>query len=436
VDDQRVNLTRFPLFYPERRAFFVERAGTFEVKTGEVDLLFNSRRVGLTPDGEPVRLLGGARLVGRVSGWDLGVFDVQTGRTPSGDRENLGVLRARRELWNHRSWAGVMLTSRVTPDSGQVALGADGELYLGGDDYVGFALAALAGDVGLGPDDGVLPRGAMRLLAERRRNRGMWYRAGVATTGSRYAPALGYVERGDAIQPLVELGYGWVVSPAGHQVRASVSSSFAYRNAAGEFDGSVSSVALEYERPSGALWTLALSRQEDDLLESFTPVPDASVPVGRYLAAFAELKLKPSTGPRAVVGGSVRAGEYYDGRLYSMVLSPEWRASAHLRVSADLQLDRLEFPAREERVWSTLARIRLLASASPRLSFSAVLQANGSADVATANLRLRYSMSEGHDLWLVYNHDQNLDRDRWPEIYIPATARSGLLVKYTRSFGR
>ncbi len=238
VDDQRVNLTRFPLFYPERRAFFVEGAGTFEVKTGEADLLFNSRRVGLTPDGDPVRLLGGARLVGRVSGWDLGFLDVQTGRTPAGDRENLGVLRARRALWNQRSWAGLMLTSRATPDSSQVALGADGEINFGGDDYLGFALVALAGDAGAGPNDGVLPRAALRLLAERRRNRGMWYRAGVATTGARYAPALGYVERGDAIQPLAELGYGWVVSPAGHQLRASVASAFAYHNAAGTFDGS------------------------------------------------------------------------------------------------------------------------------------------------------------------------------------------------------
>ena len=435
VDDQRVNLTRFPLFYPERRAFFVERAGTFEVKTGEVDLLFNSRRVGLTPDGEPVRLLGGARLVGQLRGWDLGLLDVQTGRTPSGSRENLGVLRARRALLNQRSWAGLMLTSRVTPDSGQVALGADGELHLGGDDYLGFALAALAGDAGAGPDDGVLPRGALRLLAERRRNRGMWYRTGVATTGARYAPALGYVERGDAIQPAAEIGYGWVVSPAGHQLRAAVWSSFAYRNAAGTFDGSVASAALEYEPPSGAVWTLTLTRQEDDLLLPFTPVPETSVPAGRHTAGFVELELKPSTGPRTVVGGSLRAGEYYDGRLYSLLLSPEWRASAYLRLSADLQLDRLEFPERDERVWSPLARLRVLASASPRLSLSAVLQANGTADLATANLRLRYSVREGHDLWVVYNHDQNLDRDR-AEPRMPATARSGLLVKYTRSFGR
>jgi hypothetical protein len=180
-----------------------------------------------------------------------------------------------------------------------------------------------------------------------------------------------------------------------------------------------------------------VTRQEDDLLESFTPVPDASVPAGRYTAGYAELKLKPSTGPRAVIGGTFHAGEYYDGTLYSLILSPEWRASAHLRLSADLELDRVEFSARDERVWSPLARIKVLASASPKLSLSAVLQANGTADLATANLRLRYSVSEGHDVWVVYNHDQNLDRDRWwPETRIPGTARSGLLVKYTRSFGR
>ena len=80
-------------------------------------------------------------------------------------------------------------------------------------------------------------------------------------------------------------------------------------------------------------------------------------------------------------------------------------------------------------------RLRVLASASPRLSFSATLQANGVADLATANLRIRYSVREGHDLWVVYNHDQNLDRDR-AEIRMPGTARSGLLVKYSRSFGQ
>ena len=434
VDDQRINLTRFPLFFPERRAFFVERAGTFEVRTGSTDLLFNSRRVGLTPDGEPVRLLGGARLVGRVGAWDFGLFDAQSGKTPAGNRENLGVLRIRRTLLNARSWAGVMLTSWRTPDSSQVAIAADGELNLGGDDYVAFAVAALAGDATAGTDEGVLPRGALRLRAVRRRNRGFWYDAALATTGSRYTPALGYVERFDAIQPSAQVGYGRVVSRSGHQLRVSTSTRLAYHNATGDFDGSLSSVEVALELPSGITWTGTMSRQEDDLLFPLSPTPGTTVPAGRHAAGFGQLTLTTPSGPRFVVGGMVRAGEFYDGTLYSLLLSPEWRASAHLRVSGDVQLDRVDFGSRNEREWSRLVRLRVLASATPRLSLSAVVQANSLADLGTANIRLRYNAREGHDLWLVYGHDLNLDRDRMSPA-VPRTARSSFQVKYARRFG-
>jgi hypothetical protein len=435
VDDQRINLTRYPLFYPERRAFFVERAGTFEVRSGETDILFNSRRVGLTTTGEPVRLLGGARLVGRVGGWDIGLFDAQTGRTPAGVRENLGVLRARHGVLNPRSWAGVMLTSWVTPDSNQVALAADGDLNLGGDDYLGFAAVVLAGDVGAGPSQGVLPRGALRLRAERRRDRGTWYRAAIATTGARYTPALGYVERSDAIQPAAELGYGVQVSGAGHLLKSSARMAFNYRNAEGSLESSTGTATVVLQQPGGTTWTLAGVRQEDDLLQTFAPTPGTTVPAGRYTAEYVKLTLAAPTGPRAVLGGSVQAGAYYDGTLYSLLLTPEWRASAHLRVSADLELTRVSFAGRGEREVSRLARLRVLASATPQLSLSAVIQANALADLATANFRLRYNMSEGHDLWVVYGHLLNLDRDRLSPP-APGTARSSLLVKYTRSFGR
>jgi hypothetical protein len=344
------------------------------------------------------------------------------------------VLRVRRSVVNSRSWIGVMATSRIASDSSQAAFAADGDVSLGADDYLSFGLAALTGDAGAGPERGLLPRGALRLLLERRRDRGLWYRAGVSTTGSRYAPALGYVERTDAIRPLAELGYGRVVSEAGHVVRIGTTASFAWRNAAATFEGSTAAAAVALQLPGGATWTLTGTRQEDDLLLQFSPTPETTVPAGRHTAAFAQLELAASTGPRFVIGGSVRAGGYYDGSLYSLVLMPEWRASAHLRLAAELQLDRLDFPNRDARAWSRLARLRVLASASPKLSLSAVFQANGLADVATGNLRLRYNVREGHDLWIVYSHHENLDRDRLiPRI--PGTARAGLLVKYTRSFG-
>ena len=116
-------------------------------------------------------------------------------------------------------------------------------------------------------------------------------------------------------------------------------------------------------RPSGTVWTLTLTRQEDDLLVPFTPVPDASVPAGRYTAGFVELELKPSTGPRAVVGGSLRAGEYYDGRLYSLLLSPEWRASATSGSPPTCSSTAWSFRRGTSGSGRRLARLRVLASA-------------------------------------------------------------------------
>jgi len=91
ADPQRVNLTRFSLFFPEKRRFFQERASTFAFNTGGNDRLFNSRRIGLV-EGEPVRIWGGARLVGRVGNWDVGVLNMQTAEDEALDvpSENFG----------------------------------------------------------------------------------------------------------------------------------------------------------------------------------------------------------------------------------------------------------------------------------------------------------------------------------------------------------
>jgi hypothetical protein len=327
-----------------------------------------------------------------------------------------------------------MLTSRIAEDSSQQALAADGDIYLGGDDYLSFGAAVLAGDAMVGASKGILPRGAARVLVERRRNRDFWYRAGLSTTGSQYAPALGYVERLDAIRPMIELGYGKQVTPAGHVVRTSVVGTGQYRNAAGTLEQSHTALIASLEQPTGASWTLVAARQEDDLLAGFSPTPATTIPAGRYTATWATLSRSAATGPRVAVSASARVGEFFDGTLTGVGVSPEWRASRYFRIGGDLQVDRVAFDSRDESQWSQLGRVRVLAAASPRLTFTAVLQSNSLAKAATANLRLRYNTSEGNDLWIVYGHLQNLDVDRVAPA-LPGTGRSGLLVKVTRRFG-
>jgi hypothetical protein len=87
ADQQQVNLTRFPLFFPEKREFFLENAGLFQI--GERirpfeppgTLLFFTRRIGLTEDGDRVPLAGGARLTGRLGRYEIGLLDILAKKT-------------------------------------------------------------------------------------------------------------------------------------------------------------------------------------------------------------------------------------------------------------------------------------------------------------------------------------------------------------------
>ena len=112
ADDQQVNLTRFSLFLPEKRLFFQERAAMFDFPTGQTDRLFYSRRVGLNGN-QQVPILGGARLVGRVGGWDVGALNMQTAESGDVAGENLGVARVRRQVLNENSYLGGIATSRL-----------------------------------------------------------------------------------------------------------------------------------------------------------------------------------------------------------------------------------------------------------------------------------------------------------------------------------
>ena len=133
ADDQQVNLTRFSLFFPEKRLFFQERASVFDFRTGESDNLFYSRRIGIA-DGEVVPVYGGARLIGRLGDWDLGLLNMQTRANAAARSENFGVLRLRRRILNENSYVGGIATTRLAAEGHNVAYGLDGVLRLFGQD--------------------------------------------------------------------------------------------------------------------------------------------------------------------------------------------------------------------------------------------------------------------------------------------------------------
>tara|TARA_Y100000588_G_C14181970_1_gene894087 strand:- start:45 stop:1646 length:1602 start_codon:yes stop_codon:yes gene_type:complete len=116
VDEQQVNLTRFPLFFPEKRDFFLENAGMFSVKSqqsfGRVADLFFTRRIGLA-NGQPVPIIGGTRLTGKVQRHNVAVMNIQTQGVGGELGENFFVGRYSRDIFARSKVGGIVVNKEA-----------------------------------------------------------------------------------------------------------------------------------------------------------------------------------------------------------------------------------------------------------------------------------------------------------------------------------
>jgi hypothetical protein len=437
ADDQQINLTRFSLFYPEKRQFFQERASVFEFRTGGLSRLFHSRRIGLTDDGQPVRLLGGARLVGRLGAWDVGALNLQTAKSDSLPSENFGVLRLRRQVFNAYSYAGAMVTSRVGTDgSYNLAYGLDGVARLRGDDYLALQWAQSFDHAQIDAGNLELVNSG-RLTAElaRRRRSGWGYDAVVAWAGPQYDPGIGFTQRNDFTLLDDSVSYTWLPGQASSLISHTLGlTGFAYvRNGDGSVESAQVGPAWEFVAKSGAGGSLGARLAYEDLRVPFALSPEASVPPGSYTFLRAGASYHVSATRLLQFNPHVEVGTFYDGWQATADLTPIWYVSRHLELSGFYQFTRVRFPARDQRFDAHLARVRVGTALDTRLSTNAFLQFNSAAHTVSANVRFRYNFREGNDLWIVYNEGLNTDRYRVSPT-LPFTDTRTVLVKYTYTF--
>ena len=439
ADDYQVNLTRFPLFYPEKRQFFQERSSTFYFLTGGATRLFHSRRIGLD-EGEPVRIIGGARFVGRMGNWDLGVLDMQTTRTDRLPSENFGVARVRGRVINQYSNAGAMVTSRLGDDgSYNVAYGLDGSVRYSGDDYFTVQWAQTFDD-GVIADSGFrfMKAALVRVTASRARQRGFTYSFSGRYSGADYNPQMGFVTRQNFTDLFYSLSYFHYPEGDGPFRRIDpfqLFGSIALRNT----DRTVESAFVEHDFDlqwnSGASLGLDLELYYEDLREPLWFPNETEVPAGNYTFPRFEgdYNMAPGSLFRSSFGWGIQ--KFYDGWLADIGLYPRWNPSRFLGLSAVYQLNVVRFPDRDQGFDSHLVRLRIQAALNTKLSLNAFVQLSNTADYAAANVRIRYNFREGSDLWLVYNEGMNLDRYR-SSPPLPLSDTRTLMLKYTYTFAR
>lgn len=435
-DDEQINLTRFALFFPEKRQFFQERASTFDFNTGGFsNRLFHSRRIGLD-QGQIVRIYGGVRAVGRIGGMDFGFLDMQTASGGSRSSENTGVLRVRQQIFNPYSNIGGMVTTRLGSHGGNnVAYGLDASVRVVGDEYVLMQWAHTFDEAA--SQAGGLESGLVRARWERRRDEGFSYNAEAIRAGRDYLPGLGFQLRKD-------FGYGGgrlryrQFRDAGSPLRSravNFNTAQYFRNGDGTVESRELTPEVEFEFRGGARLTTGVTSSFESVREAF-PISDVSVRVGEYWFHQANTQLTVARSDRFRGEYSASAGSFYGGTRLGVALNPVWSASKYVELDAGYDFNRLDFPDRKMTANTHLARLKVQTALNPQVSMSAFAQYNSATRQSGLNVRFRYYVREGTDLWIVYNEGLNHAPHDLLGPRRPRSSGRAIMAKYSHSFAR
>ncbi len=445
ADDQQINLTRFSLYFPEKRLFFLERSSVFDFSLGGNNNMFYSRRLGLSDDGRPVRIYGGVRFVGRLGNWDVGLLDMQTAKytntLPDGTvhvsmpSENFGALRLRRQVINSNSYIGTMLTGRLSMKGDyNVVAGLDGIFKLFNDDYLDLKLArSFDSDV-----TGASMIGPARLysLWERRTTKGLGYALGMSYVGTDYQPEMGFERLKNYGLYRFDLRYGWLPGENSILLRHSPIMEIRYFYYADEGDLLTFKAKAAWEFQTKSKWIGELSSEYSlENLKDTLAFGDGTVfvPPSVTEGVIFSIDVTSPDSKAFYVKTLIETGSYFDGSRFSVTAQPTWNISRYLEIGATYNFNFIEFPSRKQFLKNHLAGIKALIMINTRFSFNGFVQYNTSDGTISSNLRIRYNPKEGNDLYLVFNEGRNTDLTRETPPLPEYSVRSCML-KYTYTF--
>ena len=434
-DDQQVNLTRFSLFFPEKREFFLEGQGIFAfggVETapragtslGPVNtpVLFFSRQIGLL-GGTPVPIEVGGRLTGKAGRYSVGLLNIQTDDEPDigAPSTNFSVVRLKRDILR-RSYIGVIGTRR-SPATGEhgtnTVFGIDSGLSF-------FDSLTMVGYYAQTDTPGL--RGKDR--SYRARADYQADRLGLTVehlgVGENFKPEVGFLRRRDFIESLAQLRISR--RPASWRAvrRINLELGVDYiTNSERELENRLFQAALRTEMQSGDSWSVRFEQQFEFVPESFSLPGGIVVPVGTYSHPFGVAVY--TLGSQRKISGEISTGHggFYDGRRTDVSYRGRVELLPQLSLEPGITVNWIDMPQGE--TTAKLGSVRSTYSFSPAMWVAALLQYNSSASLFSTNLRFKWEYRPGSDLFVVYSDGRDtVDRFR------PALQNRSLAVKVTR----
>ncbi|RMH20853.1 MAG: hypothetical protein D6701_03375, partial [Gemmatimonadetes bacterium] len=419
VDDAQVNLTRFDLFFPEKRDFFLENAGIFEFGLPQNPfgpppfLLFFSRRIGIGADGE-VPILGGARLTGRAGGQTLGFMNVLTDETTSDPVTNFAVARVKRDVGGS-AYVGLMATDRRSSEGWNTAVGVDGSFWLGPLNLQAFA--ARTASKGPGGDDEAF-RVALDYTGDRFGGFAQFFEIGPDIEARS-----GFITRTDIRRSELFLRYTPRPDlPGVRKITIFSGGNYQTRTDNVFQDYSVGpNVTLEFE--SGDQISGSFNRGETRLDEGFTLADSVPIPAGRTSTDNWRVSFTSSPSRAVSASAAYARSDFFEGTLTSLSGTLSASPTPSLTASLTQQHDRVRVPGGGFTV--DITRARLGYAFSTKLFANLLVQYNRFEGTLSTNLRVNFIHRPGSDLFLVFTEERGTERRLWD------VADRGTVVKLT-----
>ncbi len=425
VDRQVVNLTRFNVFFPERRQFFLENRGVFFTGNGGRFEPFFSRRIGLDDAGEPIPIDAGARLSMRSAGHAFGVLAASQGGDGTGSE--FGVVRYVKNFAGQNRLGGIVAARRDRGGDSNVVGGVDGFWRMSSTAFVRGTVtqSATSGPGG----EGV---GAFVWVANDT-NRGYFgYISELVTSG--YDAQSGFVVRHNyaRISPAVTLDWRPSWRPRGvRRIQPGFTlEHFVDPGTGATQEGFISLRPFTLQFENGGTLQYAMLPNWQRLRTSFTPVPGVSVAPGSYDYLRHAITVQSDPSARVALRFEGQVGGYFDGDLATWRGVLQATPDPRVAVSADYTVNRLsQVGSKPTTVTTHLLGLETRLATTPRLQLVSFVQWNTVARQMTANARLAWEYRPLSFFTVVYNDRSPVD-GRGVLTSAPLGSRQ-LLVKLT-----
>ncbi|MBG6131222.1 hypothetical protein IWQ47_002910 [Aquimarina sp. EL_43] len=418
IDDQIVNINdRVNVFLPEKRRFFQEQAGLFDFNAGVLSQLFYSRTIGIN-SGRLTPIIGGVRLTGQVRNADVGFLSLQTEGVNLGDEgsvssENFSVLRFRNKVLNDKSFVGFMATNRLRKDYFNTAIGFDGVFSLPKSLYF---IPSVSTTVEKDTNDYDLAENSrVSLVLDKRKQDGLFYRAAYEFSGKQYNPGMGFLLREKHHNLYGSLNYGNYNSNKDEALfqytRWTLMNSDLY------YTTDFSRVITWYNRSfwtgrlfNGDSFTVFGQVQYENLEKPIRFTNTLEAAIGDYMFYYFGASYSPGNRRNIQFPVGIEYGKFYEGTNLKLEIKPTINFGKHFNIESSWKANYIVFDKQNTEEWIHVIQTKFNWAYNLHLSGSIIGQYNSVSDQLLTSARLRYNVKDGHDIYLVYNQDYNIDR--------------------------